>query len=288
MYCRGMREHDVVLQQGTVYVRETGSGPPVVFVHGVLVDGRLWDPVVEQLAGAGVRCVVPDLPLGAHRTPMRADADLSPVGVARLVADLLEALDLEDVTLVGNDSGGAISQLVAARHPERLGRVVLTNCDAFEVFPPAYFKPLFWAIGHVPGVAWEAGQMMRARFLRHGPLGYGPLVETPLDAELTASWAEALRGDAGVRRDLRKLIRGVRPGLMVETAVALRTFDKPVRVVWGTADPFFKLELGRRLAAAIPGATLEEVDGARAFVPLDRPERVAGAIRKVVPQPATA
>ena len=131
----------ITLPQGTVRYEEIGAGPPVVFVHGILVDGTLWDLVTPRLAG-DLRCVVPDLPLGSHRVAMNADADLSPAGVARLVGDLLAALDVEDVTLVGNDTGGAISQLVALDHGERVGRLVLTNCDCFEVFPPKEFVPM--------------------------------------------------------------------------------------------------------------------------------------------------
>src|SRR5215213_152987 len=132
---------EITLPHGTIRYRDEGEGPAVVFIHGLLVDRRVWQPVADRLA-TDVRCVVPDLPLGSHTIPMNADADLSPTGLARLIADLLDALELEDVTLVGNDTGGALSQLVAARHPERLGRLVLTNCDAFENFPPKMFRPL--------------------------------------------------------------------------------------------------------------------------------------------------
>jgi pimeloyl-ACP methyl ester carboxylesterase len=132
---------EIELAQGTVRYRDEGSGPPIVFVHGALVDGRLWEPVVDRLASVA-RCVVPDLPLGAHRIAMRPDADVSPTGLAQLIADLLSALDLRDVTLVGNDTGGALCQLTVTRRPERIGRLVLTNCDAFDNFPPAMFRGL--------------------------------------------------------------------------------------------------------------------------------------------------
>jgi pimeloyl-ACP methyl ester carboxylesterase len=130
---------DVELTQGTVHYRDEGSGPAVVLIHGLLVDGTVWDRLVPSLSGA-VRCIVPDLPLGAHRTPMNPVADLTPPGLARLIAELLERLQLNDVTLVGNDTGGALCQLVVVSHPERLGRLVLTNCDAFESFPPPAFR----------------------------------------------------------------------------------------------------------------------------------------------------
>ena len=139
------------LPQGTIRYAETGDGPPIVFVHGLLVDGRLWRKVTPLLEDR-FRCIVPDLPLGSHTTPMNPDADLSPPGLARIVAGFLEALDLEDVILVANDTGGAISQITAANHPERIGRLLLTNCDAFENFLPPRSGRMQWAAS-VPGGA---------------------------------------------------------------------------------------------------------------------------------------
>src|SRR5215203_4714597 len=129
-------------------LRDTGGvGPPVVMLHGALVDGSLWDAVVDRLPDR--RCVVPTLPLGSHTTRVADRARLTPAGVADLVADELDRLDLRDVTLVGSDTGGAIAQLVVTRRPERVAKLVLTPCDALEVFPPALFVPLF-RLGHVP------------------------------------------------------------------------------------------------------------------------------------------
>ncbi|HEX5924439.1 MAG TPA: alpha/beta fold hydrolase, partial [Baekduia sp.] len=142
---------ELTLQQGTIRYRDEGTGPTLFFVHGALVDGRLWEPVVDRLRDR-FRCVVPDLPLGSHELPLRADADLSPPGVAKIVADFIAALDLEDVTLIGNDTGGALCQLLVVAEPERIGRLVLTDCDAFEDFPPAAFVPLFKAFRHPPAV----------------------------------------------------------------------------------------------------------------------------------------
>src|SRR5437588_8574893 len=118
----------IELSQGRIHYRDHGSGPAVVFVHGLLVNGLLWRNVASALQ-AQCRCIVPDWPIGSHSEPLRDGADASPHGVARLIAEFLEALSLEDVTLVANDTGGAISQLLITERPERIGRVVLTNCD---------------------------------------------------------------------------------------------------------------------------------------------------------------
>jgi pimeloyl-ACP methyl ester carboxylesterase len=181
------------LPQGTIHVRDTGdpAGPVIVFVHGLLVDGTLWRKVVPRLEDR-FRCIWPDWPLGSHRTPMDPAADLSPRGVAHLIADALEALDLRDVTLVGNDTGGAICQLLVTERPERVGRLVLTNCDAFDKFPPFPFNLVF-ALLRGPMSIKVLFEQMRLKALRHSPLGFGLLVNP--DAQLTASWLEPGRTD---------------------------------------------------------------------------------------------
>src|SRR3954452_7491138 len=162
--CRFARMPETIVQlpQGPVRVREEGEGPPIVFIHGLLADGRLWDDVVAPLK-ASARCIVPDLPLGAHRMALKRDADLTPYGLAKLIADLLAALELHDVTLVANDTGGGLSQILVTRHPDRVGRLILTPCDAFENFPPKMFRPLQYLGGYVPGAAALVGQSMRSK-----------------------------------------------------------------------------------------------------------------------------
>jgi pimeloyl-ACP methyl ester carboxylesterase len=264
---------EIALPQGTVRYRDDGDGPPIVFIHGVLVDGRLWEPVADRLDG--FRRIVPDLPLGSHRVPMPG-ADLRPTGLAQLIADFLGALDLQDVTLVGNDTGGALCQLVVTRHPKRIGRLVLTNCDAFDNFPPKAFRGLVLAArGHLLTAAM---QPVRLRAARRLPIAYGWLAERIPD-ELLAAWVEPFLSDRGVRRDTRRVLAGVDRGLLLDTAARLREFDRPVLLAWAPEDRFFPLEHARRLAAIFPDARLVEVPGSRTFVSLDQPERLAALIR---------
>ena len=266
---------EVALRHGTVRYRDDGDGPPVVFVHGALVDGRLWEPVVARLDG--LRRVVPDLPLGSHRVPLRPDADLSPTGIAQLIADLLEALDLRDVTLVGNDTGGALCQFVVTRHPERVGRLVLTDCDAFDNFPPAMFRGLVvLARTRLLGVAM---QPLRLRALWRLPFAYGRLTARRLPDELIEWWVRPFFTDGGVRRDARRALAGVDPALLLDNTPRLREFARPVLIAWSPDDPFFPLDHGRRLAAIFPDARLVEVPGSRAFMSQDEPERLAELIR---------
>ncbi len=276
---------EISLPQGTIHYRDEGSGPTLVFIHGAFVDGRLWDPVVERLADRA-RCVVPDLPLGSHRTAMRPDADLSPHGIAQLIAGVLDALDLHDVTLIGNDTGGALCQLVVARHPERIGRLVLTDCDAFENFPPKAFMGLVWAArAHLLTAAM---QPLRLRRLRRLPFAYGMLTRRPLPDAVLEGWVRPFLSDAGVRRDARKLFAGIDRGALLDNAARLTEFDRPVLLAWALGDPFFPIEHARRLAAIFPDARVAEIADARAFVSRDQPERLAQLVDDFVQESAVA
>jgi pimeloyl-ACP methyl ester carboxylesterase len=270
----------VDLPQGRLGYRAAGpaasSHPPVVFVHGVLVDSQLWAPVADRLAAQGIRSYAPTLPLGSHQWPMNADADLSPVGIAQLIRDFIAALDLSDVTVAGNDTGGAICQILLGGDTSRIGAAVLTNCDAFDTFPPLAFAPLFRALRH-PGVVACLAPALRSAKMRQGPLAYGPLTSQPLDRGLTRDWVQPLT-DKAVRRDLAKLAKGVHPGILVDAASRFGQFTGPVRIIWGEADRFFRTDLGRRLSQAFPNASLTTVPGGRTFLPLDHPDEVTREI----------
>lgn len=258
---------------------EDRDASPVVFVHGLLVNHELWTGVADLLAVHGIRSYAPDLPLGSHPIALNADADVSPRAVGQLIIDFMAALDLTDVTLVGNDTGGALCQFLIDTDHSRIGRLVLTNCDAFDKFPPAPFG-LIVKTGRSPMRLRAMMATMRPRLLRHSMLGYGGLVGKPLDPELTTRWITPSRTDAGVRRDTAKFLRRVKPADLLDVSTRLRDFGKPVRLVWGNADRFFKLADGKRLRDAFgANAELAEVDGGRTFLPLDEPERVADEIR---------
>lgn len=269
---------DVALSHGTIRYEERGDGPPILFVHGVLVHGGLWSKVVDRLA-PDLRCIAPDWPFGSHSVPMAKDADLTPDGVADLVVELIERLELGPVTLVGNDSGGAIAQLVVTRYPEHVERLVLTNCDAFDRFPPPMFGYLRWST-YVPGALTALAQTMRLRAARRLPIAFGWLTDEPMDPDLVESFVRPGIDDAGVRRDLKKFLRTISPRYTRRAAALLPNFDKPVLIAWGRNDKFFPADLARKLEAAFPQATLEWIDGARAFVPQDQPDRLAELIRK--------
>jgi pimeloyl-ACP methyl ester carboxylesterase len=270
----------LALPQATIDYQEFGpqdsAHPPVVFVHGVLVDGQLWREVAEKLGRLGYRCIVPTLPLGSHTIPVNDATSLSLHGVAEIVNDVITALDLSEVTLVGSDTGGGICQLVIDAHPERIGRLVLTNCDAFDQCPPFPFNAAFGLLRGPRSIKALAGPM-RLPALRNSPLGFGLLITRP-DNRMTAGWIAPCLNDTRICRDLAALLRQIAVTDLTDVATRLPRFDKPVTLVWGQGDVVFKPSLGRRLAAAFGNAKLIEVPGARTFVSLDEPDAVVDAI----------
>lgn len=273
----------VTLNQATIDYRVVGpedsAHNPVVFVHGVLVDQRLWTHVANALAHRGYRCYLPTLPLGSHTIPVNAGADLSPNGVAAMIHDFIAGLGLCDVTLVGNDTGGGLCQLLIDAYPDRIGRLVLTNCDAFDKFPPFPF-PIAFALLRGPRSIKVLTTLLRSRALRHSPLGFGLLI-VRRDPALTDAWLEPCRRDPRICRDLAALLRHIAATDLTDVATRLPRFTRPVAVVWGQRDRCFTPSLGRRLAALFPHSTLIEVPDARTFVALDDPAAVVDAIASV-------
>jgi len=263
------------LPQGDIRLRDEGSGPPVVFVHGFLVDGRLWETAATALVASGHRVVVPDLPLGAHRVPLGPAADRSPRGVARLVLDLIDHLGLDDLTLVGNDTGGAICQFAIDEQPDRIARLVLTNCDAFDQFPPAPFS-IIHPIKRVPGLVTAVLHTMRLRVGRR--IGFDALTHTDMPDELLRAWCEPCLTDARIRRDTIAFLKAVRPADLMDVSTRLHRFHGPVLLTWAPADRFFKIGFAERLRDVFTDARLVEIPDARTFVPLDQPQRLADEI----------
>ena len=275
----------VTLPGGVVEVREDGpaDGPAVVLVHGFMVDERLWAPIVPGLVAAGLRVVRPTLPVGSHRIPLGTPP--SPRAVAHLVADLIEHLDLRDVTLVGNDSGGAMSQMLLAERPERIGRLVLTNCDTADNFPPFPFDLLFLRLSKAPRLLHAT---MRASNAVGGTrMLFGWLTSRGFDRALVDAWARPYLTDTAIRDETDRFLQAVDPQELTAAETRLRDLDLPVLLVWGTGDRFFTLRHAQRLAGLLRDARIVEVPGAKTFVMHDEPERVAAEIAAFVPAPVS-
>ncbi|GAB3953839.1 alpha/beta hydrolase [Kribbella albertanoniae] len=276
---------EAALSGGVISYRQCGpdDGRPIVFVHGFLVDETMWADVPERLAEQGFRAIAPTWPLGSHRAAMQPDVDLSPRGIAQIVLSFLDELDLQDVVLVGNDTGGAVCQFLLDTDASRIGAVVLSNCDAFTTFPPAQFKAVFSA-GRHPWLAGLILKSMRWRALRHSSFGIGPLAKT-FDADQTAGWFAPSIGNPAIRQDIARFLRQVSPAELDGVSTRLNRFEGPVAVVWGEDDRAFRPKLGKRLAAAFRDASFVAVPDARTLLPLDAPERFATEIAKLGSRP---
>ncbi len=276
---------EVQLGQGMVRYREMGKGAPIVFVHGLLVNSALWREVIPPLA-QHYRCIAPDLPLGGHRVPLNLDADLSPGGVAKIVADFMEALNLRDVTLVGNDTGGAICQIVVSRPPERLSRLVLTNCDAYEAFFPTplmpfHYGPKYLGQSFIDILAWTLRARPAQRILMW------TVAARKMDTAVLDAYMKPLIQNLGIRRDVTRFLRQVSNHYTLDAARTFGNFERPVLIAWGENDLFFSSKLAHRLQQDFPNATLNFVPNSRAFIPEDKPEQLAAMIHDFV-QPSSS
>lgn len=271
---------EVELSAGTIEYEDTGGdGPVIVLLHGLVMDGSVWRHVVRELRD-DFRCVVPTLPLGAHRRPMRPDADLSLGGHARLLAELIERLDLRDVTLVQNDIG--IGLVLAGQNPERIARLVLASCEAFDNYPPGLPGRVVTLAAKIPGGLNALVQPMRLRPLRRLPVALGWMSKRPIPHEITDAWLQPLLSRHEIRRDLAKYLRTGEKRDMIEATERLRSFARPALVVWAAEDRIMPRQHGQRLAELLPQGRLVEIADSYTLIPEDQPGELANAIRQFV------
>jgi len=285
----------IELSAGTIDYQDTGGtatrtngGPVVVLLHGLMMDASLWDGVIAELS-AEYRCVAPTLPFGAHRHAMHADADLSLPGIARLIEEFLDRLDLTDVTLVGNDTGGALVQLLIGDGGSggapvgRIGRVVLASCDAFDNFPPGLTGKTLVLTGKLsPPMFGVFMQQMRLRMVRRLPLAFGWL--TRRGDAATARWMKPVLTQPEIRRDTVRMLRTAMAdrNLLLAAAQDLPGYARPALVVWAREDRVMPPEHGRRLAGLFPDGRLVEIDDSYTLIPLDQPARFAQVVGEFI------
>ncbi|MDA1359004.1 alpha/beta hydrolase [Glycomyces luteolus] len=267
------------LTLGTVSYEDTGSGPAVLLLHGLVQSASVWHEVAADLA-ADHRVITPTLPYGSHTVPLRPDADLTPRSTALLIGEFADALGLPaDTVFVENDAGRL--QQLAAERPERVGRMVIAGCEAFDNYPPKAGGTLMNAAAKIPGGIRALALALTPRPLRRIPgTGFAVMTAKGVPHELTDAWLTPLRTDSAVRADLVRYLRATRPTEMLEAAAKLAEFPNPTLVVWGRQDKMMPPEHGRRLAALIPGAELLELDDCGTLIPIDQPKALAEAVRK--------
>lgn len=270
--------HTTTLAGGTIEYQDIGTGPPVVLLHGVHMNETLWSRVVDQLS-TDHRCIVPVLPLGGHRIPMPAHANQSAHGIADLVADFLAELDLDDVTLVGNDTGGALAQLLVTDQPDRIGRLVLTSCDAFDNWPPGLPGAASALAARLPGGLVVTGQIMRLPALARLPFTWGWMAKRPIPRHILDSWFTPLRQRRGIRRDVAGFLRSLDKQDLLTAAENLSTFDRPTLLAWAADDKVMPRTHADRLATCLPAADITEITDSYTLIPLDQPERLATLLR---------
>lgn len=271
---------DIELSAGTIQYDDTGgTGPVVVLLHGLLHDATVWRDVVANLA-ADHRCVAPTLPYGSHRAPMRPDVPLSPDTVNDLIVEFLGRLDLREVTLVESDCGRA--QTVAAQHPERLARLVLVSCEAFDNYPPGLPGKMILLAVKVPGALSLMVHTLGLRPLRRLPVGLGSLTKRPVPDEITDGWLRPLLTNKAIRNDFRRYNLALRGTELLEAAEGLGTFDKPALVIWATEDLMMPRDHGRRLAELLPQGRLLEIEDSRTLIAKDQPGQLSSALREFI------
>jgi pimeloyl-ACP methyl ester carboxylesterase len=279
-------QRELDLPHGRLRYFVAGSGPPIVFVHGYFVNANLWRKVVPKLAQE-FRCVALDLPFGSHALPMDRDADLGEQGLIDLILGAIAALRLDDVTLVGMDTGGAICQFIVAQQPDRIDRLVLCSCDYRDNFPPRRFTHLRWlpAVAPLTPVVFAP---MRFRAPRRLPNAFGSLVHNQVERRVEDTWILPALDDRRVRADVMKALGIFDTRRLNEAAENLHRFDKPTLIAWSRDDRVFPPDHGERLARELPNARLEWIEGARTFSMEDQPERLAGAITRFMRETAKA
>lgn len=271
----------IELRSGVIEYEDRGSGPPVVLLHGIHTNETLWDGVITRLEG-DCRCLAPALPLGGHRRALYPGADLTASGITEMIADFLDAMGMDDVTVVGIDTGGAFAQLLVTRRPQRVGRLVLVSCDAFDNWPPGLPGKFSAFNARLPGGLFLAGQVMRVPAMSRLPMAFGWMAKHGVPANILESWFAPLRRDRGIRHDMRTFLRSLDRRELLDNADKLASFDRPTLIAWASEDRVMPPEHAHRLAALLPNARVTEIADSYTLLPLDQPDALAAHIHDFV------
>lgn len=265
---------------GEIAYREAGDGPAAVFIHGVFLNSYLWHEVMQRLASPTRRCIAIDL-LAHGDTQTSDDQDLAFPAQADMIAAVLDALDIHEADVVGNDSGGGIAQLLAVRHPARVRTLALTNCDVHDNWPPQAFAPVV-AMAASGVLGFVAAEMLTNLELARSDLGLGAGLQHPerLEAHDVDSYLAPLFATPERAAALERFINAWDPSQTTAIEPQLRSLQIPTLIVWGTDDPFFPIEWAYWLERTIPAARpVIEISGGRLFIPAEEPDALSAALR---------
>ncbi len=264
---------------GFMYSDTAGDGPVVVLLHGVFMNGSLWEEVVHGLRDR-YRCIVPELPFGSHHAPMPDEADLTLESLAHMIAEFLEELDLDEVTLVCNDWGGA-QLVISPGGSDRVANLVLISCEAFDNYPPGLPGRLLCLNASLPGGTFLTVQLLRPRWIRNLPLVFGAMSKKRVPNDLFMSWIHPARHNRKVRRDLNKYLRNVpNKSQLLEWAEQQRSFRGPVLIVWAREDKLMPRAHAERLSEHFENPQLVWIDDSRTLIPIDQPQILTDHLRK--------
>ncbi|HVD86122.1 MAG TPA: alpha/beta hydrolase [Solirubrobacterales bacterium] len=263
------------------YEDSGGEGPVVVLIPGLLMDGRQWRKVIEELR-PDFRCISPTLPTGAHRKPMKPDADLTLVGMGRIITEFLEAADLRDVTLCFNDWCGA-QVMIADGGVERVGRLVLVSCETAGNYPPGLAGHAAWLSAKLPGGIAVMRRLLLTPGIRRLPFVFGQMTKKGIPDELMRDWMETLK-DSRIARDLRRYAGDAMRGKhdLARATAELPSFERPVLVVWDAEGKMMPNEAGRALADSFPNSRYVELPDCYTLIPIDQPQALAREIKEFV------
>lgn len=266
-------------QQANLEYNEWGQGEPILFIHGAFSNGNTWRKVIPALS-KHYRCIVPEWPFGGHRIPLSKQTDLSPTGVAEMIAQFIDSLQLPSVTIIANDTGGAYTQVFAALHPTRVDKLILSNCEGFEVFPPPKFKSLGSSV-KIPGYTYLMGQLFKIKSFLKKPAAFGLLSNSLSGQDLQQLYVKNFIQNGKIRSNFKSLATAWHPKYTLMAAQKLIQFNKPVLVLWGQDDKeLFPVALGKRIAAIFPSSEFIEIPCSMTYIQEDQPQQMALYILK--------
>ncbi len=272
----------------TIEYEDFGKGNPMLFIHGAFSSGKTWRKVIPQLS-ENFHCVVPEWPFGGHKIPMSDKQEFSPIGIADLIAKFLEALDMQNVIIVANDTGGAYAQIFTAKYGENVSQLILSNCEGFEIFPPKKFQSLKSMV-KVPSYLWLLSKLFSYKPSLKWEMTFGLLSHTLTKEETFEFYVKHFVADKLIRKDFKKLAIEWHPKYTQKASKDLRGFNKPVLILWGVDDlKLFPIELGRRLNSIFSNSNFVEIKNSKTYVQEDNPNDFIESIKTFaiqnLPQP---